>query len=259
MTSPTIPVLPTLRALSVGEILDASFTQYRRHFGTLATIVLVCELLPLALGAYLFAAGGSLTSVMLAIPYVIAKVVLGAIAVGATVFVVSESYLGRMITASEAFHRVGPRVGAIIVGSLLFGITVAVGFLLFFVPGIVLGCGLVLAIPVIVLESGLEVSAAFSRSWALTHGHKWRMFGLLFTSLILLYLPAAALQGALNAVVPTAQGAGIMQWIPAVVGMVVQVFLTPLLYCVLTVAYYDLRVRKEGFDLELLASSLQPA
>jgi len=27
----------------------------------------------------------------------------------------------------------------------------------------------------------------------------------------------------------------------------------------MTVLYYDLRVRKEGFDLELLASSLQPA
>ena len=40
---------------------------------------------------------------------------------------------------------------------------------------------------------------------------------------------------------------------------VVQLFLYPLFYCVLTVAYYDLRVRKEGFDLEMLAASLQPA
>ena len=44
----------------------------------------------------------------------------------------------------------------------------------------------------------------------------------------------------------------------AVVG-VLQMLLYPLLYCVLTVAYYDLRVRKEGFDLEVLASTLQPA
>ena len=44
----------------------------------------------------------------------------------------------------------------------------------------------------------------------------------------------------------------------AVVG-VMQMLLYPLLYCVLTVAYYDLRVRKEGFDLEVLASTLQPA
>jgi hypothetical protein len=39
----------------------------------------------------------------------------------------------------------------------------------------------------------------------------------------------------------------------------VQMLIYPLFYCVLTVTYYDLRVRKEGFDLELLASSLQSA
>ena len=40
---------------------------------------------------------------------------------------------------------------------------------------------------------------------------------------------------------------------------VVQLFLYPLFYCVLTVVYYDLRVRKEGFDLEVLAQTLQTA
>ena len=43
------------------------------------------------------------------------------------------------------------------------------------------------------------------------------------------------------------------------IGGVVQIFIYPLFYCVLTVAYYDLRVRKEGFDLELLASTLRTA
>jgi len=33
----------------------------------------------------------------------------------------------------------------------------------------------------------------------------------------------------------------------------------PLFYCVLTVAYYDLRVRKEAFDLEVLAAGLAQA
>jgi hypothetical protein len=30
----------------------------------------------------------------------------------------------------------------------------------------------------------------------------------------------------------------------------------PLFYCVLTVAYYDLRVRKEAYDLELRAAGM---
>ena len=40
---------------------------------------------------------------------------------------------------------------------------------------------------------------------------------------------------------------------------VLQIFIYPFVYVVMTVLYYDLRVRKEGFDLELLASALQPA
>jgi hypothetical protein len=87
------------------------------------------------------------------------------------------------------------------------------------------------------------------------------MLALLVTLVILLYVPIIAI-GAIATVVLPAGGVGgsltpgLMTL--AVVG-VMQMLLYPLLYCVLTVAYYDLRVRKEGFDLEVLASTLQPA
>jgi hypothetical protein len=35
--------------------------------------------------------------------------------------------------------------------------------------------------------------------------------------------------------------------------------LTPILSCVYTLMYYDLRVRREGFDLQLLGQQLGPA
>jgi hypothetical protein len=79
------------------------------------------------------------------------------------------------------------------------------------------------------------------------------MLGLLTTMVILLYVPIVAL-GTLATVTFPSDGTLML----AVVG-VMQMLLYPLLYCVLTVAYYDLRVRKEGFDLEVLASNLQPA
>jgi hypothetical protein len=44
-----------------------------------------------------------------------------------------------------------------------------------------------------------------------------------------------------------------------VVSQLVTTLVYPLLYCALTVAYYDLRVRKEGFDLELLEQTLSHA
>ena len=52
---------------------------------------------------------------------------------------------------------------------------------------------------------------------------------------------------------------GTISLIVLVLQALTQIFIYPFVYVVMTVLYYDLRVRREGFDLELLASSLQPA
>ena len=260
---------PVLRPLSAGEILDVSFTLYRRHFGALATVALVCTGVPLVLRLFLEAAGGFFANLPLALVYMIVLVVLNLIASAATVFIVSESYLGRPIAAREALRRATPYIGRVLVCSLLMTLAVLLGFMLLIIPGIVLIVGLVLAVPAVVLEPGLSASGALSRSWALTRGSRWRMFGLGLTLLVLLYVPVLAISGVLAMVLPggLGVGAGAMGFASSVMGAVVglaiaglvQIFIYPLFYCVLTVTYYDLRVRKEGFDLELLASQLQTA
>jgi hypothetical protein len=120
--------------------------------------------------------------------------------------------------------------------------------------------GLLLAFPALVLEPNSTPTGALSRSWSLTRGARLRMLGLLITLIVLLYVPIVALGALATVVVPAGPEGGLAPGIVtmAVVG-VLQMLLYPLLYCVLTVAYYDLRVRKEGFDLEVLASTLQPA
>ena len=45
----------------MGEILDTSFSLYRRHFAALATVALVCTGLPLVLRLFLEASGGLFT------------------------------------------------------------------------------------------------------------------------------------------------------------------------------------------------------
>jgi hypothetical protein len=246
------PAVPALRALSVGEILDASFTLYRRHFGPLAAIALVCSVIPFTIDAYLEATGSMWSNVLLRFLNMVLIIVLSAVATGASVFVVSDSYLGRTATAREAFHRAQPLVGRIIGCSILFILSVMLGLLLFIVPGVVLALGLMVAIPAVVLEPELTASSALSRSWALTKGSKGRMFALFVTSVVLIIIPTVAVAG-------VAALAGLPEWLITLAGSFVQMFLSPFFYCVLTVAYYDLRVRKEGFDLELLAASLQPA
>jgi uncharacterized membrane protein len=254
---------PLLRPLTVGEILDTSFSLYRRHFAALATVALICTGVPLVLRLFLETAGGIFSNLALALLYGISLVVLNLVATGATVFIVSESYLGRPISAREALDRATPYIGRILVCSLLLALVVGLGFLLLLIPGIMLAVGLALAIPAVVLEPRSSASAALSRSWELTRGARWRIFGLGVTLLVLLYIPVLAISGLLALLVSPGQAvigsASVL--IIAVLAMsgIVQMFIYPLFYCVLTVTYYDLRVRKEGFDLELLASTLQTA
>lgn len=253
-------MVPTsLRPLSVGEILDVSFTLYRRHFTTLGTIAVLCSGIPVLLSLYIEASGGVLYNLPLTLLHYVLFTVLSSIATAATVFVVSESYLGRPLHARDALRRATPLLARLIICSLLLAIIVGIGFIFLFLPGIVLLCGLLLAFPTLVLEPGSSPTGALSRSWFLTRGSRWRMFGLLVTMALLLYVPLVGLGAVAALFLPGgAMGADSSTVTLAVVG-VVQMLLYPLLYCVLTVAYYDLRVRKEGFDLEVLASTLQPA
>lgn len=251
---------PALRPLSVGEILDVSFTLYRRHFAALATVALVCSGVPVLMSVYLEAAGGLVANFGFALLYYMVFMVLSAIATAATVFIVSESYLGRPLGAREALVRSTPLLGRILICSIQLAIVIGLGFLFFFIPGVVLACGLMVALPALVLEPGLSPSGSLGRSWGLTRGARLRMLGLLVTLVVLLYIPMFSIVGLAAIVLPAAGGSRAVGTLAAAaLGGVIQMFLYPLFYCVLTVAYYDLRVRKEGFDLEVLASTLQPA
>jgi hypothetical protein len=254
---------PVLRPLSVGEILDTSFGLYRRHFMSLATIVMISTGAPLLLNLYLQSAGGWFANPILGVVYLVCYIALSSLGAAATVFLISEGYLGRELSAGAALSRATPLLGNLIVYSILFALVVGIGLLLLVVPGIILACGLVLATPVIVLESGVSATGAMSRSWSLTQGSRMRMFGLLLVFVLLVYIPVIALTLVATMVAPGAFAAGEPAGTPmliftALLG-IVQMVIYPLLYCILTVAYYDMRVRKEGFDLEMLASSLQPA
>ncbi len=149
MDAPALAAVQALRALSVGEILDASFTVYRKHFGTLAVIVLACSLVPGMVGIYMLAAGGMLANIPLWIAYLILSIVLSSIATGATVFGLGELSRPGHFGGRGVPGRAQPRFGAIIVCSLALGLLFMLGLLLLVVPGIIIVCGLSLAIPVV--------------------------------------------------------------------------------------------------------------
>jgi hypothetical protein len=138
------------------------------------------------------------------------------------------------------------------------GVVVFIGLILFVLPGLIAVCGLAVTVPALVVES-LGPTAAMGRSWALTQGHRLRMLGLFVVIFILLVVPYLAVMGVFGVVAATVGGSAVILLVGVVIAAIVQLLLSPLYQAALVIAYYDLRVRKEGFDLEVLASSLQAA
>jgi hypothetical protein len=253
-----------LRPLSVGEILDTSFQLYRRYFVTLATIGVLCTAVPLMIDVYIEASGGRTAHLGLAVFSGLLLMVLNSVATAATVFVVSEGYLGRDVGAGEALQLAAPFVGRLIWAQILYTLLAFVGLILFIIPGLIVLVGLALTAPALVVENLGSSTSALGRSWALTKGARWKMVGIFIPLFLLLAVPMIAVTfvvGFLAAMVgldPSGESATIGVLSAAFAGLV-QMLVYPLFNCALTIAYYDQRIRKEGFDLELLAARLRAA
>jgi hypothetical protein len=193
---------------------------------------------------------------------VLLSVVLSAVAAAASTFIISENYMGRRITAMESFQRSVPFIGRLVSLAIMTSLLVGLGFILFFIPGCILFAGLILANPALVIEGIPNATDAMGRAWSLSRGHRWKIFGCMLVTFVLVLLPVVALSGfAVVSADPEAMQRGVspvgIVWLS--IASALQVLIYPMVYCVLTVAYYDLRVRKEAFDLEVLAAGLSRA
>jgi hypothetical protein len=201
----------------------------------------------------------------------------------ASIRVISDSYLGRSPGFGESLsYGVGKIVPLFLVGfgkTLLLGlllmlstaviaVTVAVGrglgaLAALLVLGEVVGAiwlflyvmsGYMVTTPVVVLESLPSSFEAFGRSWQLTRGAKRRVFWLMFVANLIASALPSLLLSAIGAVVLEVVPSWALGW--TIVAAALPVVLTPVIPCVLTLVYYDLRVRREGFDLQLLSEQL---
>jgi len=232
-----------LRPLSLGELLDVSFVQYRRLFVTLMGVTLVTSGPAAVMRLYLDQAGGPFLRPGLWLVITFLSLFLSMVGVGATTHIVSDAYLGEELSVGAAFARVMPMIGPLTVLSVLSSLAIGLGMVAFLVPGIIVGCGLAVSTTALVLER-LSAVAAMRRSWSLTEGFRGKIFLALLVAFALLMIPGIAL--AALTIVP---GVGLLL---DVLTAVVSLLVTPFLYVLFTILYYDLRVRKEGFDLEML-------
>jgi hypothetical protein len=114
-------------------------------------------------------------------------------------------------------------------------------------------CGYAVTTPVVVLEELNASSDAFGRSWDLTRGFKLKIFLIFLVAMVVVFVPGIAIGGLGAALTRDARMLG--QAIE-MLSAALPILLTPLFSCVLTLVYYDLRVRREAFDLEVLSEQL---
>ena len=152
---------------------------------------------------------------------------------------------GRHASLGECIGRglglILPVCGVAILAGLLTGLA----WLLFVIPGLIVWTMLWVAIPAAVVERP-GVFASLSRSAQLTKGYRWRVFGVI----VLIFVMGAVLSFIKGALL-----GGIANPTTTVLGdLVVTAFFTALGAVVSAVAYHDLRVVKEGADVEQIAA-----
>ena len=176
---------------------------------------------------------------------------------GALVRVYSDAFLGRRPDSGAAVRfAVRHLLGLIWIG-VLVGVAVVIGLIAVLIGAIWLWVMLSVSFAAYVVE-GKGGFQALGRSQELVRGRWWATFGALLLVAVIgviasVGLPAilGALESGTNPVSPTAYV--ILQ---RAVNLIVYVIVAPLSAAVTVTIYFDLRVRKEAFDLRQLGERL---
>lgn len=274
--------------MTIGGILDRTFTIYRENFVrflAIAAVVYVPIGLLTALSTTLLvggldgpdqaqvasefgatgelefaesaASGGAVIAGVVGFLITIFLSVVGKVlASGALLRSVSEYYLGKDVTVGEAYRYVLPKLGTLIWAGFLVGVVIIIGYLLLVVPGIIFSLWFTLVTPAIVLEN-LRASEGMSRSKALASGNLGKIFGTLLVVTII-----AGILGAFIGWVGTMAAGAIFSnafgatFVSQLMSIVAEIVAAPISAVAMVLLYYDLRIRKEGFDLEMMARDL---
>ncbi|HUJ33403.1 MAG TPA: hypothetical protein VLY23_19125 [Candidatus Acidoferrum sp.] len=265
-----------LRPMTLGEVLDRTFSLYKTHFWLFAGIMslpLLALLLFQVCAAGLGIAGATAGRGVGAAPTAgtIAGVAFGAIigvvlyfalygaAQAATVFAVSDLYLGRQASVRGSFTQVRGKILRALGVIFLTGLIVFVGTLALIIPGLILLARTGVSVPTAMLEDE-SPSAAISRSMELTKGFGMQMFLIFLLVWVLSMVVTIIFQFPLLFLAAEAARPHVASFTYSILSdlasFISSVVIGPIGTIAFSLMYYNLRVRKEAFDLQHLMASL---
>jgi hypothetical protein len=201
------------------------------------------------------AAGGAVGIFMLAIAALVIYLIAYLFSQGGTVYAVSDLYLGRTTTIGQSLSRMRGELGSLFGVIFLNGLVTGLSFLLLIIPGIYMACRLCVCIPAALLEN-LGPRDSLERSFALTKDNAGRAFLILLTYVVILYAALFLFDIPFGIAIASAahDPAMLRVWtaLMQVGNFIATVLVTPVFTIAASIFYFDLRVRKEAFDLQLM-------
>jgi hypothetical protein len=254
---------PRFEPMTTGILLDRALQLYRANFSLMLGITAVAYvpfyLLTLALES---AIGFNLASSSgLAIGlYIVASAVLWSsvafpLAGGAATYAISEMYLGNSVTIVDALRRGFSYFWRVSLAECVSTLRILFGFLLLIVPGALWAVSYSLIVPVILVED-LKAMPSLARSRELISGHRGKAACVIVVSLMSQIVVGMGLSMLGQWIVPAEASEKTL--LSSTLDSFVTILFTPFFDIATILLYYDLRIRKEGFDLDMLSRAFAP-
>ncbi|MDQ3519354.1 MAG: hypothetical protein M3466_13265 [Gemmatimonadota bacterium] len=278
--------LAAIRPLSSTEILDAAFQMYRRIFVPLVMLGAI-GFLPFLIITFGFLASGNTTDprmLTILVILLLPALLWYAVADAAMILITSEHYRARLMTPAAALRAVVPRFGRILLAALgkygfllggfivlmimmmimmfliglairtdnaaAFGVVVALFLMLVLVAWSLYALSRYFAIPGVVVLEDLSARAALARARVLSKGEIGKICKVYVITVLLIFIANAVVSVAV--MIPF----GMASLAANGFASLFNALSYPFFSVVTTLLYYDVRVRKEGYDLELMEQDL---
>jgi hypothetical protein len=247
----------TIEDFQIGRVVSRTFGVFARNLITFLIVALLFMLPALAVDFYVgtpnyFVAGttkGWMFGVLAGVTQLVCPYLLSAALVKATITDLNGERPSLGSALSTGFALFLP----VLVLALMSLFGIMLGSALLLVPGLILMCGWSVVIPVRVTDN-TSLMQTFGRSWDLTNGYRWKIFGLLVMYIIIILLLSFVTR--VISGVSFAQAATTTGSIPYIsLTWLVSAFVGVLTAVGVAAIYYELRTVKEGIAPQQLAAA----
>lgn len=184
---------------------------------------------------------------------------LGSILVqAASITALAQTYQGQTPDWRTSLRSGSRRFLPLIAATILLSLGSGIGLIFCLLPGVFLFTMWTVTPAALVTEQRGPLSS-LGRSFRLVRGRFWPVLGAVVLA-YLLYVVVSQIIGAVTGAITFfgATNTDQFSFLPAVIGNVlVSILSAPFLAAMVTIIYFDLRVRKEGYDLEVMAQDLE--